>query len=325
MSLKTQALRDLVVERLVVAADEIFVLFEQIFAEYKEVLTSKILQDHKYHIQRDSREEPQNEDFQTVVVQSEVDLNLGCIKNEEEEIPLNLQFPSLTAKSKININKSTFFQPEPPLNFQFIPLTIKSEDNVNKSVSFEQEPAEEHAQDYEGEEPGCSLDLDEEFTPCSYPDTNDSEDWEPSPKKKRKSRNKKIGLGRQNMTNIRNQPSTGPKVKAFSCSVCKNNFSEKHYLNEHMRVHTGEKPFRCEPCGLSFTFRQNYYQHDLAVHRKEKPHRCRVCNKDFADKSELISHKETHKDEKPFKCLNCNKTFTCIKGLMSHKMSQRCL
>uniref|UniRef100_A0A8C6TH16 C2H2-type domain-containing protein n=1 Tax=Neogobius melanostomus TaxID=47308 RepID=A0A8C6TH16_9GOBI len=323
MSVNTTALRDLVVERLVVAADEIFALFEQTFTEYQAVLRSKLLQDHKYHIQPEPKEELLKEDIQTVVVQTDVGPNFERIKYEEEEIPLDLQFPvpHLTATSEAHVDKSTLFQHQP---------------------AEERGPGAVKVSECEGDEPGCSLDF--ELAPCSFSDTDDSDDWEPSPKKKRKPRKRKNGLGQNKRKDVKerrgnaatneeeqcaadvsNPPFIDAKVQSFSCSLCNNSFSEKQYLSQHMRVHTGERPYRCEPCGMTFRFRQNFYQHNLVVHPKEKPHRCQVCDKEFADSCELIAHKETHKDKEPYKCLNCNKTFMCIKSLMSHKMSERCL
>lgn len=313
---KTQALRDLVVQRLVFAADEIFALFEQTFAqyqlEYQQVLMSNLLQDHKYHVQQEGpKEDQQTGDVQTVMVQTDVQPNLRCIKYEEEEIPLDLQFH---------------------------PLNAQSEENINQATYFKQEPAEKHGQEaigvkYDGEEsdesetPGSSLDSDKDFAPCSNSETDNSEDWEPTPKKKRASRKRNNGLGsnkQKDNEDIPNQPLIALKDKLFSCPVCHKGFAGNYYLKAHMRIHTGEKPFRCEPCGLSFAFQQNYRQHNFTYHQSEKPYKCRVCDQRFADKSELNGHQETHKDKEPYKCLNCNKTFMLFKNLMAHKMSERC-
>uniref|UniRef100_A0A3P8V8H3 C2H2-type domain-containing protein n=1 Tax=Cynoglossus semilaevis TaxID=244447 RepID=A0A3P8V8H3_CYNSE len=42
--------------------------------------------------------------------------------------------------------------------------------------------------------------------------------------------------------------------KPYTCETCGNCFNQKSALNQHMRIHTGEKPFLCKTCGRTFGF-----------------------------------------------------------------------
>ncbi|CAG9332852.1 unnamed protein product [Blepharisma stoltei] len=42
------------------------------------------------------------------------------------------------------------------------------------------------------------------------------------------------------------------KTKNFKCNYCHKFFSSKQNLDEHIFIHTGERPFTCEICQISF-------------------------------------------------------------------------
>lgn len=46
------------------------------------------------------------------------------------------------------------------------------------------------------------------------------------------------------------------------CHFCNKVFPFKSILRNHLRIHTGEKPFACRVCGRTFNHCSNYYKHE---------------------------------------------------------------
>ncbi|NXG66324.1 ZN652 protein, partial [Hemiprocne comata] len=77
----------------------------------------------------------------------------------------------------------------------------------------------------------------------------------------------------------------------FMCQWCGKDFNMKQYFDEHMKTHTGEKPYICEICGKSFTSRPNMKRH-RRTHTGEKPYPCDVCGQRFRFSNMLKAHRE---------------------------------
>ena len=65
---------------------------------------------------------------------------------------------------------------------------------------------------------------------------------------------------------------------------------KKSYLQEHMRVHTGDKPYTCRFCNKIFTQASSLGKHVL-VHAGNKPYACSFCDATFTQNSHLQEHK----------------------------------
>ncbi|KAH3709803.1 hypothetical protein DPMN_069268 [Dreissena polymorpha] len=142
----------------------------------------------------------------------------------------------------------------------------------------------------------------------------------------------------------------------YSCSVCGLYCFHSAALQEHVRTHTGEKPFTpkqmdvfsntgtfrripkastCVTCGKHCTSQSALTIH-MRVHTGERPFKCHLCGKGFINKSNMKAHMTTHMkfdfvqthpfasqgQTKPplrnFVCKICNKELTSAYGYTVH-------
>lgn len=100
------------------------------------------------------------------------------------------------------------------------------------------------------------------------------------------------------------------------CETCRKYFSSA-YLKIHSLIHTGEKPHKCETCGVRFRSRSNLGKH-FRVHTKEKPYKCNICGKPFRLLSDSKRHRLVHTGEEPHRCNVCGKCFALSSNLTKH-------
>ena len=55
-------------------------------------------------------------------------------------------------------------------------------------------------------------------------------------------------------------------VKTYICEICSKRFCEKWLLSRHLRVHTGERPFKCTLCNYSAGQSFNLKRHMAMKH-----------------------------------------------------------
>ncbi|XP_078022064.1 uncharacterized protein LOC117250243 [Epinephelus lanceolatus] len=289
---KVQMLRSLVTQRLTVAAEEIFGLFERTISEYEEELSRAKEENERQRKLLELRVEP--EINRADVLSSIV---FKVIENKDEVSPERQEWSSTVDQE----------DPEPPhikeeevelwssqegewfqgleeadvTKFPFTPVPVKSEDDEEKPQSLQLHRSQTEHMETEADGEDCGgldpeLDTVHESGDLSELQIDFSDVL-------KETREPLSGL------NILKNNICNTDKKSFCCSECGKQFSQNSNLKTHMRIHTGEKPFGCSICGKRFIQKVHLTYH-VARHTGEKLFSCSVCDQRFTWLYQLKNH-----------------------------------
>ncbi|XP_078582934.1 uncharacterized protein LOC144865814 [Branchiostoma floridae x Branchiostoma japonicum] len=106
----------------------------------------------------------------------------------------------------------------------------------------------------------------------------------------------------ENRVSILSKKNTGI---GFMCDECGYRACDKHRLDEHMRTHTGKKPFRCNECNYETYYERNVVKH-MKKHASEKPYRWELYDCQSQQNAEIEKHMINHAGVKLYKCEECD-------------------
>ncbi|KAK3860392.1 hypothetical protein Pcinc_033562 [Petrolisthes cinctipes] len=84
----------------------------------------------------------------------------------------------------------------------------------------------------------------------------------------------------------------------ITCHICAMILPSPHHLEEHIRIHEEEKPYKCDQCGQRYKYQSAFQRHQEQNHTAklpgDKPFRCSVCGQCFKYHKSFTKHRSNH-------------------------------
>ncbi|XP_029690277.1 zinc finger protein 879-like isoform X2 [Takifugu rubripes] len=349
-----ECLRTFVMERLTVAAEEIFRVFQQKLdgceeeLDYQRRLVESVWKPQiKLHRTELSQQQPlwkeeednyQHQDRSCSLDQE--DSKPPQINEEQKETCCSQDGESLTVKQEMDTLMVTMHEQDDDSELGLKPDQSQEKPEVNTTVQSPVLP-----------DPDCDLKL------LSYiPHISQSKDEEnrtsgdsrwttaEEPKQTMRQNHPKCQTGNVNSpaeSAVDCDTDTGAKTSACNTdeqqgkirtdlkghstiqyqhlgSACGKDSGEGCFSSANKIKETATKLFICQTSGKDFKLSKSLKQH-LGVHTDERPYACKTCGKTFNKNSALKVHIRTHTGERPYACKTCGKTFKQYSSIYRHK------
>nr|CAD7569262.1 unnamed protein product [Timema californicum] len=103
------------------------------------------------------------------------------------------------------------------------------------------------------------------------------------------------------------------------CYICGSKFHSRDSFQKHLSLcaETGMAAHTCSVCRETFTRKSDLENH-LVCHQVDRPYACKICSTLFCRKAELQNHMTCHNVNRPLKCPQCGTDFQRLSSLTNH-------